>query len=98
MLKQIGSNVYVIEFPPEYGIGSKFIEDLVTYKGLTTIPNDPFIEPSPTPTTSFTLDTIHKTSHTHINNLLLLFGMIELFSSVIEQFSVSWFDSKDDQS
>jgi hypothetical protein len=65
VLKQIGSNVYVIEFPPEYGIGSKFIEDLVTYKGPTTITKDPFIEPSLTPTTSFTLDTSHKTSHTH---------------------------------
>jgi hypothetical protein len=46
VLKRIGSNAYVIELPFNYGISSTFnIEDLVAYKGSTTIPDDPFIEP-----------------------------------------------------
>ena len=59
VLKRIGSNAYVIELPSDYGISSTFnIEDLVAYKGPATIPDDPFIEPSPTPTISPDFDTI----------------------------------------
>ena len=46
VLKQIGSNAYVIELPSNYGISSTFnIKDLVAYKGPTTILDDPFTEP-----------------------------------------------------
>ena len=59
VLKWIGSNAYVIELSSDSGISSTFnIEDLVAYKGLATIPNNPFIEPSPTPTISPDFDTI----------------------------------------
>uniref|UniRef100_A0A2N9GJN6 Integrase catalytic domain-containing protein n=1 Tax=Fagus sylvatica TaxID=28930 RepID=A0A2N9GJN6_FAGSY len=59
VLKRIGSNAYVIELPSDYGISSTFnIEDLVAYKGPATIPDDPFTEPSPTPTISPDFDTI----------------------------------------
>ena len=58
VLKRIGSNAYVIELPSDYGISLTFnIEDLVAYKGLATILDDPFIE-APTPTISPNLDTI----------------------------------------
>jgi hypothetical protein len=99
VLKRIGSNAYVIELPSDYGISSTFnIEDLVAYKGPATIPDDPFTEPSPTPTISPDFDTIPPTSHPHIKNLLMLFWMNKLFSPGMEQFSVSWFDGMDDQS
>ena len=59
VLKRIGSNAYVIELPSDYGISLTFnIEDLVAYKGLTTIPDDPFIEPPSAPTISPDFDTI----------------------------------------
>ena len=59
VLKRIGSNAYVIELPSDYSISSRFnIEDLVAHKGLTTIPDDPFIEPPSTPTISPDFDTI----------------------------------------
>ncbi len=75
MLKRIDSNAYVIELPPDYGKSSILNkEDLFAYKGPATIPDDPFIEPPPTPTTSLPLIPSHLTSHTHIKNLLMLFG------------------------
>ena len=75
MLKRIDSNAYVIELLPNYGKSSTLNkEDLVAYKGPATIPDDPFIEPPPTPTTSLPLILSHLTSHTHIKNLLMLFG------------------------
>ncbi|PKA51545.1 hypothetical protein AXF42_Ash002912 [Apostasia shenzhenica] len=46
ILKKIGSNAYVVDLPPEYGISSTFnILDLVAYKEPTVTPSDPF-EPS----------------------------------------------------
>ncbi len=95
MLKLIGSNTYVIELSPNYGISSTFnIEDLVAYKCPTTIPDDPFIEPSPTPLLALPV----IPSHIHIKNLLTLFLMNKLFSPRMELFSVPWSDDKDDQS
>jgi hypothetical protein len=59
VLKRISSNAYVIKLPSYYGISSTFnIEDLVAYKGPTTTPDNPFTEPSPTPTIGPDFDTI----------------------------------------
>ncbi len=50
ILKRVGPNAYVFDFPPDYGISSTFnIEDLVAYKDPTFIPNSPFDEPLPYP-------------------------------------------------
>ena len=58
VLKWIGSNAYVIELPSDYDISSTFnIEDLVAYKGPTTILDDPFTDP-PAPTISLDFNTI----------------------------------------
>ena len=58
VLKRIGSNAYVIELPSDYGISSTFnIEDLVAYKGPTTILDDPFTDPL-APTISLDFNTI----------------------------------------
>ncbi len=90
VLKRIGSNAYVIELPSDYGISSTFnIEDLVAYKGPTTIPDDPFTEPPLPLPLVLTLTPSPQTSHPHIKNLLMLFWMSRLFSPGIEQFSVS---------
>ena len=46
VLKRMGPNAYVIDFPYDYGISSSFnIEDLVAYKSPIAIPNTPFNEP-----------------------------------------------------
>ena len=47
ILKRVRSNAYVVDLPPDFGINSTFnVTDLVTFRDLTVIPNDPF-EPSP---------------------------------------------------
>jgi hypothetical protein len=82
VLKWIGSNAYVIDFPSDYGISSTFnIKDLVAYKGPATIPDDPFTEPPLPLPLALTLTPSPQTSHPGI-----------------EQFSVSWFNDTDDQS
>jgi hypothetical protein len=99
VLKRIGSNAYVIELSSDYGISSTFnIEDLVAYKGPTTIPDDPFTEPPLPPPLALTLTPSPQTSHPHIKNLLMLFWMSRLFSPGMEQFSISWFGGTEDQS
>ena len=46
VLKRMGPNAYVIDFPYDYGISSSFnIEDLVAYKSPIAIPDTPFNEP-----------------------------------------------------
>ncbi|XP_026655874.1 uncharacterized protein LOC113461018 [Phoenix dactylifera] len=47
ILKKIGSNAFVVDLPPDFGISSTFnISDLVKYKKPITIPSEPF-EPNP---------------------------------------------------
>lgn len=49
-MKHIGSNVYVLDLPPDWGISSTFnISDLKPNRSLLDIPHDPFLPPSPRP-------------------------------------------------
>ena len=48
VLKQIGSNAYVVDLPPDYDISSTFnVSDLVAYQDPAVIPSDPFEPSSP---------------------------------------------------
>jgi len=47
VLKRVGTNAYVLELPPKYGISSTFnISDMKEYKEPALIPSEPF-EPYP---------------------------------------------------
>uniref|UniRef100_A0A2N9GB76 RNA-directed DNA polymerase n=1 Tax=Fagus sylvatica TaxID=28930 RepID=A0A2N9GB76_FAGSY len=94
VLKRIGSNAYVIELPSDYGISSTFnIEDLVAYKGPATIPDDPFIEPSPTPTISPDFDTIPPNippTHKESIDAILDEQVILTRDGTVQRFLVRW--------
>uniref|UniRef100_A0A2N9IC59 Reverse transcriptase n=1 Tax=Fagus sylvatica TaxID=28930 RepID=A0A2N9IC59_FAGSY len=94
VLKRIGSNAYVIELPSDYGISSTFnIEDLVAYKGPTTIPDDPFTEPSPTPTISPDFDTIPPNippTHKESIDAILDEQVILTRDGTVQRFLVLW--------
>ena len=46
VLKKLESNVYAIDIPSNYGISSIFnIANLLSFKGATVTPHDPFDEP-----------------------------------------------------
>jgi hypothetical protein len=94
VLKRIGSNTYVIELPSDYGISSTFnIEDLVAYKGPATIPDDPFIEPSPTPTISPDFDTIPPNippTHKESIDAILDEQVILTRDGTVQRFLVRW--------
>ncbi|XP_038972521.1 uncharacterized protein LOC120104756 [Phoenix dactylifera] len=54
ILKRVGSNAYVVDIPSDFGINPVFnVEDLVAYRGPTTIPADPFNEPDTDLTSNF---------------------------------------------
>ncbi len=90
VLTRIDSNAYVMKLPLDYGISLTFkIENLVAYKGRTTIPDDPFIEPSPAPTTSPTPDTIPPNiPHTRKESIVAIW-MSMLFKPRMEQSNIS---------
>jgi hypothetical protein len=92
VLKRIGSNAYVIELPSDYGISSTFnIEDLVAYKGPATIPDDPFIEPSPTISPDF--DTIPPNippTHKESIDAILDEQVILTRDGTVQRFLVRW--------
>jgi hypothetical protein len=94
VLKRIGSNTYVIELLSDYGISSTFnIEDLVAYKGPATIPDDPFIEPSPTPTISPDFDTIPPNippTHKESIDAILDEQVILTRDGTVQRFLVRW--------
>jgi hypothetical protein len=53
VLKGVGSDAYVIDILPDYGISSTFNrEDLVAYRGQPVIPNGPFEDPLLDPATN----------------------------------------------
>ncbi|GLT53539.1 hypothetical protein SLA2020_268040 [Shorea laevis] len=53
LLKRVGSNAYVIDILPNYGISSTFNrEDLVAYRGQPVIPDGPFEDPLLDPATN----------------------------------------------
>lgn len=55
VLKHIGPNAYVIDLPQDFGISTTFnIEDLLAYKTLVPILDDPFVDPSTSPTIEHT--------------------------------------------
>lgn len=59
MLLRVGSNVYVIEIPPHYGISSTFdIEDLVAYTGQPLFPDFPFDDTVPDSATNSIPDSV----------------------------------------
>jgi hypothetical protein len=94
VLKRIGSNAYVIELPPDYDINSTFnIEDLIAYKGPSTIPDDPFTEPSPTPTISPDFDTILPNippTHKESINAILDEQVVFTRDGTVQRFLVRW--------
>uniref|UniRef100_A0A2N9F448 Chromo domain-containing protein n=1 Tax=Fagus sylvatica TaxID=28930 RepID=A0A2N9F448_FAGSY len=94
VLKRIGSNAYVIELPPDYDINSTFnIEDLIAYKGPATIPDDPFTEPSPTPTISPDFDTILPNippTHKESINAILDEQVVFTRDGTVQRFLVRW--------
>jgi hypothetical protein len=94
VLKRIGSNAYVIELPSDYGISSTFnIEDLIAYKGPATIPDDPFTEPSPTPTISPDFDTIPPNippTHKESIDAILDEQVILTRDGTVQRFLVRW--------
>uniref|UniRef100_A0A2N9IG07 RNA-directed DNA polymerase n=1 Tax=Fagus sylvatica TaxID=28930 RepID=A0A2N9IG07_FAGSY len=94
VLKRIGSNAYVIELPPDYGISSTFnIEDLIAYKGPATIPDDPFTEPSPTPTISPDFDPIPPNippTHKESIDAILDEQVVFTRDGTVQRFLVRW--------
>ena len=45
ILKKLDDNVYIIDFPKDFGIGSKFnVENLVDYKDSNFNPNNPMVD------------------------------------------------------
>ena len=45
ILKKINSNAYVVDLSPDFGVSFSFnIEDMIAYKGLNFLPDNPLLD------------------------------------------------------